>query len=238
MRDTALESNAPFIVLTETHLKPEILDAEVKIEGYSLYRADRGPDRTHGGVAVYLRNNLIGQLVVSHSDSMCETLAIKVKSLNMLLICLYPPNSTIDNFRESLNVCQKAIDDVTDADNKVKDILQFGDFNLPCISWPSVQVYEKSVSQKSQEKQQAKILVNYVETNFLENYIYTATRGQNILDLVFSNNHQLVSNYSTTVNNKFSDHHLLTVNLNFTYNQENLSSRIYEYNVKNASKSD
>ena len=126
----------------------------MKIEGYSLYRADRGPDKTHGGVAVYLRNNLIGQLVVSHSNSMCETLAIKVKSLTMLLICLYrPPNSTIDNFRESLNVCQKAIDDVTDADTKVKDILQFGDFNLPCISWPSGQVYEKSVSLKSQEKQ-------------------------------------------------------------------------------------
>ena len=68
--------------------------------------------------------------------------------------------------------------------------------------------------------------MNYVETNFLENYIYTATRGQNILDFVFSNNHQLVSNYSTNVNNKFSDHHLLT------------STRIYEYDVKNASKSD
>ena len=88
--------------------------------------------------------------------------------------------------------------------------------------------------------------MNYVETNFLENYIYTATRGQTILDLVFSNNHQLVSNYSTTVNNKFSDHHLLTVTLNFTYNQENISSksvnptstRIYDYDVKNASKSD
>ena len=119
--DTALESNAPFILLTETHLKPEILDAEVKIEGYSLYRADRGPEKTNGGVAVYLRHNLIGQLVVSHSNSMCETLAIKVKSLNMLLICLYrPPNSTIDNFRESINVCHKAIDDVTDADTKSK----------------------------------------------------------------------------------------------------------------------
>ena len=50
IRDTALESNAPFIVLTETHLKPEILDAEVKIEGWSLYRADRGPGKSHGGV--------------------------------------------------------------------------------------------------------------------------------------------------------------------------------------------
>ena len=53
LRDTAKESNAPFLVLTETHLKPHILSAEVKIDGYSLYRSDRGPDKSHGGVAIY-----------------------------------------------------------------------------------------------------------------------------------------------------------------------------------------
>ena len=66
------------------------------------------------------------------------------------------------------------------------------------------------------------------------------------MDLVFTNNHQLVNNYCTTVNSKFSDHHLLTVNLNYTYNQENKSTKavnptstiIYEYDVKNANKSD
>ena len=71
LRDTAIESNAPFIAITETHLKPEILDPEVKIDGWSLYRTDRGPGKTHGGVAIYLRNDLIGQLVVSHSNNMC-----------------------------------------------------------------------------------------------------------------------------------------------------------------------
>ena len=68
LRDTAIESNAPFIALTETHLKPDILDPEVKIEGWSLYRTDRGPGKSHGGVAIYLRNDLIGQLVASHSN--------------------------------------------------------------------------------------------------------------------------------------------------------------------------
>ena len=48
LRDTAIESNAPFIVITETHLKPEILDPEVKIDGWSLYRTDRGPEKHMG----------------------------------------------------------------------------------------------------------------------------------------------------------------------------------------------
>ena len=91
--------------------------------------------RAIGGLAIYLRNDLIGLLVVAHSNSMCETLVVKVKSLNLLLACTYrPPNSTLESFKEALAVSQKAIDDVTDNDMKVKDILQFGDFNLPCIS--------------------------------------------------------------------------------------------------------
>ena len=247
IRDTALQSNAPFIVLTETHLKPEIFDAEVKIDGWSLYRSDRGPGKSHGGVAIYLRNDLIGKLVVAHSNSMCETLVVKVKSLNLLLACIYrPPKATVESFKEALAISQKAIDDVTDADIKVKDILHFGDFNLPCISWPSGKIYEKGVTQKSKEKQQAEMLVNFVENNFMENYIHTATRGKNILDLVFTNNHQLVNNYTTTVNNKFSDHNLLTVELNFSYNTERKSTKsinpmttnIYEYDLKNATIND
>ena len=234
-------------MLTETHLKPEILDAEVKVEGWSLYRADRGPGKSHGGVAIYLRNDLIGQLVVAHSSSMCETLVVKVKALNLLLACLYrPPDSTFESFKEALSVSQKAIDEVTDNDTKVKDVLMFGDFNLPFISWPSGKIYDKNVTKKAKEKQQAELLVNFVENNFMENYINTATRGQNILDLVFSNNHHLVNKYTTTINNKFSDHNMLTVEMNFTYNKEKKSTksvnptatRIYEYDLKNATNDD
>ena len=177
LRDTAIESNAPFLFLTETHLKPHILSAEVKIDGYSLYRSDRGPDKSHGGVAIYLRDDLTGQLVVAASNNMCETLAIKVKTLNLLLIVVYrPPNSTLECFEEAMNICQKAIDDVSNADAKVKDILMMGDFNLPCISWPSGKIYDRQVGNKSKEKQKAEILVNHVESNIMENQINTATK--------------------------------------------------------------
>ena len=247
LQDTAIESNAPFIALTETHLKPEILDPEVKIDGWSLYRTDRGPGKSHGGVAIYLRNDLIGQLVTSHSNSICETLVVKVKTLNLILVCVYrPPNSTVEAFEEALNVCQKAINDVTDSDPKVKDILMLGDFNLPFISWPKGEIYQKEVAKKSGEKQQAVKLVNFVERNFLENYVNTATRGNNILDLVFTNNHLLVNSYITTVNKKMSDHYLLTIALNFTYNAETkkkkvtnpYSTKVYEYNLNEASEND
>ena len=166
-------------------------------------------------MAIYLRNDLIGQLVVSHSNNMCETLVVKLKTLNMILVCVYrPPNATLKAFDETLSVVQKAIDDVTDADPKVKDVLIFGDFNLPFISWPKGEIYQKDVARKSDEKQQAANLLNFVDRNFLENYVKTATRGRNILDLVFTNNHLLINNYRTTINKKLSDHYLLTIDLN------------------------
>ena len=40
LRDLAIETNAPCIVLTETWLTPDILDPEISIPGYSLYRAE------------------------------------------------------------------------------------------------------------------------------------------------------------------------------------------------------
>ena len=174
---------------------------------------------------------------------MCETLVIKVKSLNLILIVVYrPPKCSVAKFCEALEVCQKAIDDVTEKDPKVKDILQFGDYNLPCISWPSHKIYVKHVENKSEEKKQAEFLVKYVEENFLENYIYTATREKNILDLVFTNNHLLVNDCTTTINNKLSDHYLLNVKLNFSYNNLNkvekatnpYSTKIFEFNISEA----
>ena len=53
-----LDSNALVSALTETHLSPDILDAEVQIEGYTLFRADRIL-RSHGGVAMYAVNEVI-----------------------------------------------------------------------------------------------------------------------------------------------------------------------------------
>ena len=178
---------------------------------------------------------------------MCETLVIKVKTLNLLLIVVYrPPNSSLECFDEAMKICQKSIDDVISKDAKVKDILMMGDFNLPCISWQNGKIYNREVANKSKEKQQAEILLSFAEENFMENYVKTATRGKNTLDLVLTNNHKLVNNYKTTVNNKLSDHYLLTVALNFSYNKEikvskvvnPYSTKVYEYKLAEASESD
>ena len=57
LSDLTSKTNAPFICLTETHLTPSVLDAEVSISGYDLFRSDR-KYRSHGGVAIYVRKDL------------------------------------------------------------------------------------------------------------------------------------------------------------------------------------
>ena len=246
MSDLAKESDAPWIALTETWLKPEIVSAEVQIPGMQLFRADR-EGRRHRGCALYVRNDLNSQLVTTHSNRSCDTLVVKIKTLNLIIIVNYrPPDAKEDEFQEQLNVCQEAIDGIVEKDSKVRDIFQVGDFNMKCISWPSRKIYTKDVQNKATEKKQAEMLIKYADENFLENCVKSATRGGNILDLCFTNNHTLITNHTLTVNQKFSDHNLLETNLSFTYNKDNIKkkrenpykTKIYEYDTEQGDEED
>ena len=245
LRDLATSSSCSMIVLTETHLSPSVQDAEVAIAGYNLYRADR-EERTHGGCAVYVREELTSSLVAAHSNSVCETLVVRVRPLDTLLVCQYrPPNCKFDDFSEALSVAQDAIDATMKEESKVRTILTFGDFNFPFISWPSRQVYcdnRQGRETQSDQKRQAELFKSFCDDNFLENFIETPTRGENILDLVLSNNHTLIKYYKTVVNKKLSDHSTIKINLNFTFNTETkdekvlnpYSTKIYEYETNKA----
>ena len=75
-------------------------------------------------------------------------------------------------------------------------------------------------SNKSDAKKQAELFLEYRQQNFLVQYCLTPTRGKNILDLILTNNQTLINNYTTIVNKQFSDHFLLKVWLNFSFNQD------------------
>ena len=243
LRDLAAESNTPFISLTETHLSEDILSAEVQIPGYTLYRSDRQGGRTHGGCAIYCRDDLTVKERAKYSNNFCESQVIELKELDLILVNIYrPPNSPFQLFQDTLEKVQEAINE-----DSTKTLLATGDYNFPFISWPSKRIYsrDEEPEQMSSEKRQAKLLLNWAEENFLEQIIQTPTRGKNILDLVFTSTSELVSGYSTVVNRKFSDHNILRVNLNYKYKNEKKTERknpypnnIYKYDLMNATKED
>ena len=54
LRDQAKLENSSMILITESWLHEGVLDAEIMIPGYTLYRADRDSSRTHGGCAAWI----------------------------------------------------------------------------------------------------------------------------------------------------------------------------------------
>ena len=57
LHDLPEEINAGKIMLTESHLHEEIKDAEIKIDGFDIYRTDRMNFKC-GGVIIYIRSSL------------------------------------------------------------------------------------------------------------------------------------------------------------------------------------
>jgi hypothetical protein len=124
-----------FMGLTETHLKEDIVDAQIQIEGYNLFRSDR-LQRPGGGVAIYMNDNLAVTTTVirSFSNKSAELLITYTKSINLLLVILYrPPNCTNGQFDEIIQIIKHEISILS---SPTPDILIMGDFNFPFMKWP------------------------------------------------------------------------------------------------------
>ena len=104
---------------------------------------------------------------------------------------------------------------------------------------------DQNPNQMASEKVQGQMMLDWAENNYMEQYIVTPTRKNNILDLVFSNSPNLINGYFTIVNKKNSDHNILKLNLKYSYKNEakNIrknpySNKIYEYELLNAHEED
>jgi hypothetical protein len=108
MHDQAVKINAMFLGVTETWLHEGILDAEVSygFPGYSILRCDRAGGVQGGGVALYLRDDLTGDILASYAQisplqgsSVCEMLVLKVHQLDTIVCVVYrPPDTRLEEF--------------------------------------------------------------------------------------------------------------------------------------------
>ena len=206
-------------MLTETWLR-EHLDAEVCIDGYSIFRTDRDRKkkrrgRNSGGVAVYIRNDVSTktEIFFSFSSGVIECLCLRVPKLNLILITVYrQPNdslngniSTSDQFRECLAEISANLNTLP---SPLPTIILAGDFNLPHTAWPSC---SPASGASKDEKKMIGQLQEFIATNFLSQIVAQPThRGGNILDLILTNNPDIFPciKISPTA---FSSHKLVTV---------------------------
>ena len=123
--------NAPFICLTETHLNPEILDAEISIPGYNLFRSDR-LNRSHGGVCIYVRKDLAVQSEIKDSNSFCDSLILNIPELNLVITNIYrPPNCPEVLFVQNLEQVSSLPRNMESSSQRACDYLVVGEFPFP-----------------------------------------------------------------------------------------------------------
>ena len=202
------ENVVPFMVLTETHLKAYIHEAEVTINNYNIYRADRIL-RKNGGVAVYMHEDLAVNQTEVYSDSKCEAIMLKNNDLNFILVGVYKP-PTAENLCKSFKKCLDKIDSFINLYNDNSTIIILGDFNLPIIDWSTDNITN---ARSRDDRNCAEVLLSFMDTHLLTQLVTEATRAnKNTLDLVLTNNEEWIHDIKVEKTN-MSDHDFVNLDL-------------------------
>ena len=194
----------PFIAICETWLKPHIMDAQVNIVNYNVFRGDRS-NSNNGGVLLYISKDIVIDEYDSYDDDTCNAvICLSIKS-KCIVACLYrPPGSDKKCFSNALSFISSFIK----LHNKLDkfSVLLFGDFNFPRVSWDNFSSCTQSVIDAD--------FVSFLDDNFLTQYINENTRGNNILDLFFTNDPNFVQ-LVTVKDINISDHYLVQIFTSF-----------------------
>ena len=212
-----VSSNNPDVVgVTESWAHADILDSELNIMGYTLFRHDRS-DTFHGrggGVLLYVRSNLSCvqriDLEGNFSDCIWCEISGKSNSSSVIFGLVYrSPNTSEENNRSLLNCINAAAD---------KRIVVFGDFNYPDIDWTT-----------STSGPHGRDFLSVVSDCFLFQHIDFPTRGENCLDIVLSSEEYMVSDVTDMGKIGSSDHTTISFKLNFSTKVTSNNSKVPDY---------
>ncbi|MES9992770.1 MAG: endonuclease/exonuclease/phosphatase family protein, partial [Candidatus Thiodiazotropha sp.] len=168
--------NFDVICLTETWLDIRTSDDLLDFKDFKLYRRDRIGD-SHGGICVYVRNNIYScrRNDLELPDIECVWIEVKTHNIKQLIGTFYrPPNS-------SNNVISTIEDSIGLAfDTNIKNILITGDFNLDILK----QVSNKKVIDLCQHYNLEQLInepTNFTETSSTIIDLFLTANKNNVL---------------------------------------------------------
>ncbi|GAA52066.1 hypothetical protein CLF_107284 [Clonorchis sinensis] len=196
------------IALTETWLTPDVSDAEISIDGYSIFRADSKRGRA-GGVALYLHAALPIPIVLSDTTPapFCDALWLQVPlrgSDSILLSLVYrSPSSPPEDDHFLIRTLGQL-----SSSYHFTHLLLVGDFNAPKAPWTELQCVGSSGPF-------AAALTEVVQQSVWTQHVVAPTRyraGQqpSLLDLVITNERHFVDQVTINAPLGHSDHCVLT----------------------------
>ena len=216
VRDVLEEYNLIFILLTETWLRDQV-DAELAINNYTLYRADRSRQkkrrgRNSGGVAAYVKNDVAANVRFVYSSEVIEALCLELETLNLVICIVYrQPDDPIGGHRSKAEEFSEFVDrfndEIASLPTPTPNIMLAGDFNLPHASWPSGTPNQGATPE---ERKMLEILTNLSTQNFLVQVTDQPThRAGNILDLLFTNSPEKFISVESTPTTPISSHNFV-----------------------------
>lgn len=212
LREMCYKQKFDIVAVAETWLNEGVRDAEVHIEGYTMYRSDRKEVNKvrGGGLLLYVKNTIRSQPGEGGCLESNEYLSCKIshETSGELVVGVFyrAPNSG----KEGEKVMFEAVARMSN-----RSCLLLGDFNYPEIDWTD--------SSNNQINNQFLEIVN---DNFLFQHVTEPTRGKNILDLILTTEERLVENVKIREPLSTSDHNVLEFNLIFggSSNKDNITN--------------
>ena len=141
-------------------------------------------------------------------DTQCELLFVDLKlrdQKNVKIGCFYRPPCSTEEYMEDFQKVLQSIDM-----QRGNDSWEGGDFNFPGIDWDNMKTLPNNPSLKLSE-----ILLETIGDHLLTQIVNHPTRKDNILDLFFTSNPNLINRTTTAPPlNSDADHDIVFIDIN------------------------
>ena len=203
--ETFVSINNPVVFgICESHIDSDTPDELICPTGYRVFRKDR--NRFGGGVAVMIRKDvLVTEVTVSNNYDSVELCCVDLKfGDDYLRVIVYyrPPYYTFTD-EQYLDLSLQCLSSLLT--NTTSPIILMGDFNFPKVDWTHYSAPENPLYNK---------FMTFVNENGLSQFVLQPTRQDNILDLVFTNASNLISDLQVDYTFSTSDHQLVKFSVN------------------------
>ena len=197
--------NPDVVAVTESWTNKNILDSEISLPGYCLFRRDRPVEREGGEVLLYVKSELQPIEFVPHSSFPEQVWCRILDSANEdfhLGLCYRTPT---DNIFGSGN--HDALRDLLSTLGETKKhFMLMGDFNYCFKTWPSDSITD-SLSEEARQ------FTDCLDDNFFVQYVTSPTRKNAILDLIITDEPDMIDEISDLGALENSDHNALLWNV-------------------------
>jgi len=208
------------IGVTESWTTSDIVDSEVMLNGYDMFRCDRPTDNKGGGVLLYIRSDLRPTEYITRTKFpehvWCKIGGSKNQGL-LIGVCYRSDNINIFADRNQ----QELVNLINEVGGQ--HVLILGDFNYKDIDWNSSVGPQTSngVCQR---------FIDCLEDNFLTQHVLNPTRDSSILDLILTSDPELVSDVQIIEKLATSDHSMLTCRVQMDTSTEVTRRMRFDYN--------